>query len=233
MEKCKIVSIKKTGKKQTYNISMMSNQRNYAVFGNKNDSYIISKNSSAYGYITYQTAYLKAYYPSEFISSLLTTSASVSDEKLEIVMGKLTKEFPKMVIESPRVNDSHLTYFPIGDPDGEIKIIAPIFSLKGVGRKVSDNIVLERGKIYGGKYSDVSSFFKYMNVSGKTNISNVVGNILIDEGVLDDLDRENYTDISEKRERLKSEMIRSFTVKKLSGKKSSYNFGGISTSSLS
>ena len=77
MQKCKIKSIKHIGKKQTYNLTMKSDQHNYAIYDEKTGKSIISCNSHAcsYGYTSYITAYLKANYPDEFVCSLLTVES--------------------------------------------------------------------------------------------------------------------------------------------------------------
>jgi len=205
IKKCKITSIKKNGKKQTYNISMKSKQHNYSVFGDAGTSYIISKNSAAYGFITYQTAFLKTYYPAEFISALLTSAANVSDEKLEIVTNKIMKEFPKMEILKPQINQSKSTYYPINKNKRDIKLMAPLFSLKGIGKKASDDIVSERVKLGLDGFISMNAFLRTINSGGKALISNAVGNVLIDSGVFDEFGS---------RSTVREEMLRYTAIKK-------------------
>jgi len=180
--KCKILSIKKVGKKHTYNISMKSRQHNYAVFGECGSNFVISKNSTAYGYITYQTAYLKTYYTAEFLSALLTSAAMQSDEKLETVATNLKKEYHGLTIIPPDVNLSEKTYTPSKNSGKrKIELIAPFMSIKGVGNKFSDAIVDVRNSGLG-TYASVDHFFRAVNSSGKTTISNAIAEILVKIG---------------------------------------------------
>jgi DNA polymerase III alpha subunit len=74
MKKCKVISINKIGKRKTYNMTMESDQHNYSLYDSSDDdSFVISQNSCCYGYLSYQTAYLKANYPDEFACSFLNT----------------------------------------------------------------------------------------------------------------------------------------------------------------
>ena len=75
MQKCKIKSVKSLGIQKTYNVTMKSKQHNYALYDDKNGCHVISGNSHscAYAFLAYQTAFLKYYYPLEFMSNLLTS----------------------------------------------------------------------------------------------------------------------------------------------------------------
>lgn len=165
--------------------------------------------SAAYGYITYQTAYLKTYYPAEFISALLTSAASASDEKLDIVTQNLLKEYPKMEIYKPQLNKTKATYYPVSKNTRNIKLIAPFFSLKGIGKKASDVIVSEREKIGSDGFLNMNSFLRTVNSGGKALITNAVGNILIDDGVFDEFGS---------RSTVREEMIRYTAIKKSTSK---------------
>lgn len=72
MKKCKVISVRKIGTEKTYNLTMKSNQHNYALYdSNNDDAFVISKNSAGYGYLSYITAYLKANYTDEFMCAYL------------------------------------------------------------------------------------------------------------------------------------------------------------------
>jgi len=197
IKECKILSIKKIGKKQTYNIEMKSNQHNYAVYGNEQDSFLISKNSTAYGAICYQTAFLKTYYPEEFMCALLTDKANTSEEKLELTIKKLKKEYPELKILKPDINKSDKHYKPVG----KLEIIAPFLSLKGIGKKVSDEIINKRVKTY----VSIDHFLRSVNVSG-TVVSDGIGKILIES--------ESFRDLGSKEE-IKIGFKRYYQMKKM------------------
>ena len=162
--------------------------------------------SVGYGYITYQTAYLKTYYPAEFICSLLSSAAVKNDKKLEIVKSQLKKEYPKIEIIPPQINKSCKTYIPDVSKKG-IHLIAPFYSIKGVGQKVSDMIVEVREDI--GSYHSMDQFLRNVNSGGKTAITSSVCDTLIHLGVFRELGTE-----SEVRE----EMKRYESIKKIVSK---------------
>jgi len=93
--------------------------------------------SAAYAFIAYQTAWLKTYYPMEFISTILTDKSKKDEETLEISIEKFLTEYKKLKILPVDVNFSKKTYYPEGDNS----IRSPLDSIKGVGPKSSEEIV--------------------------------------------------------------------------------------------
>lgn len=83
--------------------------------------------STAYAYITYQTAYLKANYPVEYMASLLTASSDKQD-KIE----KYRENAQKMGIPivPPDINSCYLEFTPFGE-----QILFGLSAIKGVGEK--------------------------------------------------------------------------------------------------
>ena len=146
MKKLKIKSIKKIGIKKTYNLTMKSKQHNYVVYDEKEKAGIVSKNShaGAYAYLSYQTAYLKANYPEEFVITLLNTEVERAHyEKAE----KFEKEFKKkMNIKFlPRtLNDCGVKYKIEQSKDISKGInqtvIRPSLLCKSVGTNAASNI---------------------------------------------------------------------------------------------
>ena len=86
-----IKEVKYIGEKQTYDLEVDSEDHLYCLYNG-----VVNQNShsTAYGFITYQTAYLKTYYTTEFICAVLTTEYQKSDEKLEICLAKFKYEYP-------------------------------------------------------------------------------------------------------------------------------------------
>lgn len=68
MRKLKVSSVRRIGKKQTYNLHMQEDHHNFLLANG-----VVSGNSHALAYsvITYWTAYLKAHFPVEFYAALL------------------------------------------------------------------------------------------------------------------------------------------------------------------
>jgi len=93
--------------------------------------------SAAYALIAYQTAYLKAHYPAEFMSANLTSEIT----KLSRVM-TLMEECKKLglTIEPPDVNHSYAEFRPLD----EKTIAFGMAAIKGVGGNAINNIAQAR-----------------------------------------------------------------------------------------
>ncbi len=94
--------------------------------------------SAAYAIISYQTAYLKAHYPVEFMASVLT-SEKVDVERIAF----LIDECKKMNIEvlPPNINESLKNFTVVPDQN---KIRFGFLAIKNVGTNIIDAIVQER-----------------------------------------------------------------------------------------
>lgn len=105
--------------------------------------------SSAYGLVTYWTAYLKANYPAEYMAAVLT---SVRDDKDKSAI--YLNECRKMGIKvlPPDVNESEANFTPRGD---EV-IVFGLTAIRNVGQNVVDSIV--RCRKTKGKYSSFPDF---------------------------------------------------------------------------
>jgi DNA polymerase-3 subunit alpha len=100
--------------------------------------YAFNKSHSvAYGYMSYITAYLKANFPAEYMSALLTSTAD-STEKTALYLDDAKQN--KIQVLPPDINHSVRDYSPLSDT----KILFGLKALKGVSDSVSDTIVAER-----------------------------------------------------------------------------------------
>ncbi len=93
--------------------------------------------SAPYGYITYQTAYLKAHFPQEFIAASMTLDMGNTD-KLNEFRRDAKKHDIKVV--PPSVNKSAAVFYA---RDGEL--FYAIGAIKGVGQAVAEHIIAARG----------------------------------------------------------------------------------------
>ncbi len=107
----------------------------------------------SYGGLAYKTAYMKANYPLEYMSALLTADSGDTEKIFEIV-----EECKKMDIEvlPPSINDS-LGVFSVvlneqGKHTGQIRF--GLNSIKNFGEGIARSIVEERKR--GGKYKDLA-----------------------------------------------------------------------------
>ena len=104
--------------------------------------------SAAYALIAYQTAYLKAHYPVEFMAALLTSEVQNADKILKYIA-----ECREMGIEilPPDMNESYKNFTAIGK-----QIRFGLAAVKNVGDAAIDGILLERDER--GKFQSLLDF---------------------------------------------------------------------------
>ncbi len=118
-------------------------------------SYAFNKShATCYSWVAYQTAYLKANYPSEYMAALLSANLG-NIEKLELYM----KECNRMGISvlSPDINESQMRFS--SNDKGDIRF--GLAAIKGVGEAAVASIIAEREK--GGPYKDIYDFAERCN----------------------------------------------------------------------
>ncbi len=99
--------------------------------------YCFNKSHSfAYGYVTYQTAYLKANYPVEYMAALLTTNSGDQDKVQKYIAGCMAMNIR---VEPPDINRSGLDFTPTGS-----SILFGLSAVRNVGSGVIDAILLVR-----------------------------------------------------------------------------------------
>ena len=110
--------------------------------------------STCYAWIAYQTAYLKAHYPAEFMAAVLSNNMNDIKE-----VSLLMEECRRMGIPilGPDVNESNYT-FTVND-DNAIRF--GMGAVKGVGRSAVETIVKNREK---GKYTSVFDLSKRIDL---------------------------------------------------------------------
>jgi DNA polymerase-3 subunit alpha len=94
--------------------------------------------STCYAYVAYQTAYLKAHYPAEYMAAVLNHAGSI--EKITFFMEECKRMGLKVL--GPDINES-LNGFAVNKA-GEIRF--GLGGLKGVGEAAVENIIIEREK---------------------------------------------------------------------------------------
>lgn len=117
-------------------------------------SYAFNKShATCYAFVAYQTAYLKAHYPSEYMASVLNCASNI--EKITFFM----EECKRMGIDvlPPDVNES-LKGFAV-NKKGQIRF--GLGGLKGVGEAAVENLLEERKK--DGPFKTVFDFIKRVN----------------------------------------------------------------------
>ena len=109
--------------------------------------------STCYAYVAYQTAYLKAHYPAEYMSAVLNNAGSI--EKITFFMEECKRMGIKVL--GPDINES-LKGFAVNNK-GEIRF--GLGGLKGVGEAAVESIISERQK--NGSFTNLFDFIKRIN----------------------------------------------------------------------
>ena len=131
-------------------------------------SYAFNKSHSVcYAYIAYQTGFLKAHYPAEFMAANLSNNLS-DITKVTVFMDECKRM--GLSVLAPDVNESYNDFTV--NSHGQIRF--GIAAIKGVGEAAVEKIIEEREK--NGPYKDVYDFFEridYKSVNKKT-IENLI-----------------------------------------------------------
>ncbi len=109
--------------------------------------------STCYAYVAYQTAYLKAHYPAEYMSAVLNNAGNI--EKITFFMEECKRMGIKVL--GPDINES-LNGFAVNNK-GEIRF--GLGGLKGVGEAAVESIIIERKK--SGPFTSLFDFIKRIN----------------------------------------------------------------------
>jgi len=111
--------------------------------------------STCYAVLAYQTGYLKAHYPAEFMASLLTHNLSSAD-KVSFFMEECKNI--NIPVLGPHVNESGIDF--IVNKKGEIRF--GLGAIRGTGESATHAIIEEREK--GGLFKDIFDFAGRVNL---------------------------------------------------------------------
>jgi len=136
--------------------------------------------AAAYAMIAYQTAWLKANFPVEFMSSLLTSERADTER-----IGFLIKECNKMSIEvlPPDINES-FRHFSVVPQKNKIRF--GLLAIKNVGENIAETVVEERKR--NGRYESIDDFINRITSKdlNKKSLEN-----LIKAGAFDAMEERN------------------------------------------
>ncbi|TWT32667.1 DNA polymerase III subunit alpha [Blastopirellula retiformator] len=116
--------------------------------------------STAYALVAYQTAYLKAHYPKEFMAALLSGDISGRNFKTKDSLVEHMEDADRMEIEvlAPNVNSSDVEFSVV---DGNIPFA--LSAIKGCGGGAAEAIVAARKK--DGPFTDIFDFCERVDTS--------------------------------------------------------------------
>jgi DNA polymerase-3 subunit alpha len=94
--------------------------------------------STAYGAVTYQTAYLKAHYPVAYMAALLTVNAGTTDKVQRYIANASSMGIEVM---PPDVNASGIDFTPVGD-----RILFGLSAVRNLGDGAIRSLIESRGQ---------------------------------------------------------------------------------------
>lgn len=140
--------------------------------------YSFNKSHAAcYAFIAYQTAFLKAYYPTEFLTSLLTSDEEDLD-RIAMEVEEVKSKGINMLPPSVQASFEHFTYID----DQNIRF--GLKAIKGVGEGPINAIIEARKSLPEKKFATLEEFIE---VCGKEVINKKTLESLIKAGALDEL----------------------------------------------
>ncbi|RUS99244.1 DNA polymerase III subunit alpha [Dulcicalothrix desertica PCC 7102] len=144
----KIIAKKTLGIQNVYDIGVAQDHNFVIKQGFVASNCFNKSHSTAYGYVTYQTAYLKANYPIEYMAALLTANSGDTDKVQRYISACVTMSIP---IEPPNVNRSGIHFTPT---DG--KIVFGLSAVRGLGQGAISSILEARSE--GGEFKSLGDF---------------------------------------------------------------------------
>lgn len=127
--------------------------------------------STAYAYLTYQTAYLKANYPVEYTAALLSSNMTNPDKLVRYLSDANTSG---VKVKPPSINRSEIGFTVQHEDDGEPVVMFGLEAVKTVGSSVSEAVIAERRK--NGRYKSIIDLVERVNsrVLNKRSMSALV-----------------------------------------------------------
>ena len=141
----KIVSRQRVGTENVYDIGVVKDHNFLLGNGLVASNCFNKSHSTAYAYVTYQTAYLKANYPAEYMAALLTANSGDQDKVNKYIANSNSMGIN---VEPPNINQSEADFTPV---DG--KILFGLSAIKSVGDGAVRSILETRNE--GGVFKSI------------------------------------------------------------------------------
>jgi DNA polymerase-3 subunit alpha len=138
--------------------------------------------STAYAFLAYQTAYLKANYPSHFTAALLTIEAQNTD-KLAMYLAEARER--GITVLPPDLNESQLNFSVETRSDGSRPVRFGLTAIKGLGEGAINAIIEARGRL-GGR---ITSFHALCEILDLRIANKRVFEALVKSGACDSMGR--------------------------------------------
>lgn len=180
----KIISCKSLGVQSVYDIGL-ENVHNFILENSVIASNCFNKShSTAYAYVTYQTAFLKANYPAEYMSALLTANSGDQDKVTRYLNN--CEQTLDIKVEPPDINRSYVKFRPVVDPErpNRLNILFGLSAIKNVGEAAIENILTAREE--GGEFTSLANLCQRVSLQ---SVNKRTLESLIQCGTFDNIDR--------------------------------------------
>jgi DNA polymerase III subunit alpha len=142
----KIIGRRSLGMQPVYDLGL-AQDHNFVIQSGLVASNCFNKShSTAYGYVTYQTAYLKANYPVEYMAALLTANSGDQDKMPRYINTCIAMGIG---VDPPHINQSGVDFTPL-----ETSILFGLSAVRNVGQGAIENILAARDA--GGLFSSLA-----------------------------------------------------------------------------
>ena len=169
-----VVAVEPDGEDETYDLTV-DGLHNFVA----DDIVVHNSHSAAYGYVTYQTAYLKTNYPVEYMAALLTsTSGGKTNKKDSAALYIAEARRLGIAVLPPDVNDSRADFTDLVDagasPEHPGTIRVGLGAVKNVGSTAVDSIIAARQE--GGTFKSLTDFCRRVDlkVCNKRSIESLI-----------------------------------------------------------
>ncbi len=134
--------------------------------------------AASYGMVAYQTAYLKANYPAEFMTAVLSADAGDTEKIAETITECKKMDLPVL---PPDINESFGDFTVISTGTGK-GIRFGLYTIKNLGEEISNIIIEERKN--NGRFESLSNFLERVH---HRNLNKKSLEALIKSGAMDEL----------------------------------------------
>ncbi|HBH71369.1 MAG: polymerase III, alpha subunit protein [Parcubacteria group bacterium GW2011_GWC1_42_11] len=142
--------------------------------------------AASYGQLAYQTAYMKANYPIEYMTAILTAESGDTEKISEIITESKRMKLP---ILPPDINASFGDFTIVDVPtesgaqsEKQSEIRFGLYTIKNLGRDIADAIIEERER--NGKYKSIADFLERIR---HKNLNKKSFEALVKVGAMDEL----------------------------------------------